>query len=125
MRAALARLQVAVSTGDDQSIAQAAMHAAMTVELSRLQIAGGYMCTHLYVCSEIPRGWVLTDGTGRGAIHPANLPHVFVGEREHDLVRDLCSAPPGARLLSDHVMARHLGPDLDLLAALGDIAPGS
>lgn len=115
-REALARLHVAVSTDDPTRIAEAAVAAAEQVDFSRFEIAGGYMGTRLYLSAEILRGWVLTSGDGRGVIHPSNLPHVFVGERQHPLMRDICSGPAGARMLSHHVMARLLEGDLDLLS---------
>lgn len=118
MRQALARLQVAVSTDDPQRIAEAGVAAARQVELFRFKLIGGYRGTLLYMSNEIPRGWMLATGNGEAAIHPANLPHVVVGGRQLPLLHDICSGPPGARMLSDYVMARHLEPDLDLLSRL-------
>lgn len=119
MRRALARLQVAVSFDDAERIAEAGVAAAATVDFSRFKPSGGYRGTCLYLSAEIPRGWVLASGTGQGVIHPSNLAHVFVGEgRQLPLLYDICSAPAGVRMLSDYVMARHLGPDLDLLSQL-------
>lgn len=77
MRQALAQLSVVISTrGDVGAAAEATLRA---LEMKRFEVARGQMAIRVRFSPDMPRGHVLTDGTGNILAAESNLQLLLAG----------------------------------------------